>query len=90
MTTCASRHPSLGFKCVFGFGHEVDYHFGGSNDSNGNMGYRWTDADVALSCGSHFMTREEIDALADVLEYGQGFSNAVADTLRKLLERNKS
>lgn len=45
---CRSKHPTLpGVECCFGLRHTVNYHFGGADDSNGNMGYRWpvTDAD---------------------------------------------
>lgn len=41
-TTCKAKHPlKSDVYCVFGYGHEVSYHFGGSDDSNGNIGYRW-------------------------------------------------
>ena len=39
---CHAPHPiQPGVQCVFGIDHEVNYHFGGANDSNGNVGYRW-------------------------------------------------
>lgn len=39
---CHAQHPERrNVRCVFGYGHAIDYHFGGASDSNGNMGFRW-------------------------------------------------